>query len=246
MSETTINPNKTPLALSEAVEPIEPFTPPSGSLAGFHGELRPEYRRTPYMGIIQAVGSNSGKFPKNHGDILYASEKLVPRPVTISFFGLRTYYRQNLAFDANSMVRPMTYQTAAEVEEHEGNLRRGIKPGTDDHNYVPEALAFVILESPFKKGWASGIEQCDILDNKILVPAAWFLRGVSFTRIVDSVRMINNRLKKDGHQLARARFSLDTQHVPINGNWIYAPILTKQDEVNNDSYITVMQELFGE
>jgi hypothetical protein len=247
MSESIVKPSNVPLVANNGNDDeVVPFSPPSGSLANFQGELRPEYRRSPYLSIIQAVGDSSAKFPRNHGDILYNKEKIVPKPANLVFFGLRVFYSQNLAYDANSTIRPMTYRTAEEVIEHGGNLNRGVRPGSDDHNYVPQALAFCVLESPAKKGWAAGIEQSEVFESKILVPATWFLRGVAFNRICDKVRLVNNALRKAGKELAHARFTLDTVHQPINGNWIYVPVLIKSGETNADSYVAALKELFGE
>lgn len=243
MSETHIKPSQDLVPVSDQIEEVPAF---SGSLSGFRGELLPEFRRVPWMSIIASVGANSAKFPRDHGAILYNRERIVPRPADITFYGVATHYRQNLAFDANSITQPITYQTAAEVAEHGGNLRKGVKPGADDNNFVPAAVGYVVLESPSKKGWASGVDASINFESKILVPTAWYIKGVAFSRIVEALRIAAARLRKDGHDLGRARWSLTTVHSNINGNFVYVPLLTRVEQLNSDKYMGAIKELFGE
>lgn len=243
MAETHIKPSETPALVNEQIEEVPAF---SGSLSGFHGELLPEFRRVPWISIIASVGENSHKFPHDHGAILYNRERVVPKPMEITFFGVVTHYRQNLAYDPGAMIQPIIYRTAAEVAEHGGNLRKGVKPGTDDNNFVPAAIGYVVLESPAKKGWAAGVDASTNFENKILVPAAWYLKGVAFSRVVEALRIAAGKLQKEGKELGRARWNLNTVHSNINGNYVWVPLMTRLEALNSDICMAAIKELFGE
>jgi hypothetical protein len=243
MAEQKIKSSEVPALVSDQVEDVVPF---SGTLAGFQGEYLPQFRRVPWISIIASVGQNSAKFPQDHGAILYNRERIVPKPAEVTFYGVTTHYRQNTAYEPNNLVQPIVYRTATEVAEHGGNLRKGVKPGTDDNNFVPAAVGYVVLESPVKKGWAAGVDASANFDHKLLIPSAWYIKGVAFSRVVEALRIASQKLAKEGRELGRARWSLTTVHSNINGNYVWVPLLTRLEPLNSEQYMATIKELFGD
>src|SRR5215471_13787433 len=150
--ETVIKPLQT-----QEEKPVVPFRPAgAGGLAGLHGEFTADDTQIPIIKIIQAVGKSAAEHPKDHGALLYGNDTLIPRPAILMFYGLDKSYTQNLPFDANSSVKPQVYRSIEEVEAAGGNIDRFVSASEDSRNFVPQAVATVVVESPFK-GWASKI-----------------------------------------------------------------------------------------
>jgi len=240
MSESDVKPSK--ILVSEGpVEDVAVFGAP-GSVEGFHGDVRPG--RQPTLAITQRVGQNAKDFKP--GQLLYNREKTLPAPLSLSFFGIHCWYQPNAAYDPNQKQPAITYETALEVERAGGNLRRGVTPGSDPHNFVSVARALVVLESPVKKGWGSDIDLAMPFEEKtLLIPCAWFLRGIGFSRVVEPLRITSARLSNDKLPMIKARWTLEVADLQINGNWVFVPILSKQDKQNNDDYCALSRKLFG-
>lgn len=250
MSKISVKKNSdNPIAvLTKPEEEVIPFSPQSSGIAGLRGEFNVEDRKLPFLSIIQGVGENAAKYKSNHGDLLYNKETIVPRPVTVSFYGVRKYYKQNLAFDSSGVAaRPLTFDTAEQVLERGGNLRKYITPGSDENNYVPEAFAFVALESP-KDGWGAAVDYRGSVEKVFVIPAVWILSGTRYRRITPLLLSVQDVLIVENKELAYARFSLDTQHEKIGGNWVYSAVVTKQKDGkrNSDAYVQKLHEMFGE
>jgi len=229
-------------------QPVVPYRP-EGALAGLHGEFTSDDVAVPFLRIIQSVGKSAADHPKNHGDLLYGSDTLIPRPASLMIYGLNKSYAQNLPFDANSTQRPQTFRTIEEVEAAGGNVDRFVSPSHDSANYVPQALGTVILESPIgPKGWAAKVDAVVRHEEtrKLLAPAYWALRGTVYRIVVPMLRTIASVLEKEGKELCHVRFTLDTKLTQVGGNWIHTPILKKQEEQNSDTFVTFCHQIFGE
>src|SRR5215471_3331840 len=107
MSETAIKPR------NEVIENIVPYQPTA--IGGLHGQWTADDVQVPALRIIQAVGQSAKDHPKDHGAILYGADTLVPRPVTLSVYGLDKRFVQNLPFEANSTDRPKICRDVDEV-----------------------------------------------------------------------------------------------------------------------------------
>jgi len=241
--ETVIKPLQT-----QEEKPVVPFRPAgAGGLAGLHGEFTADDVRIPIIKIIQAVGKSAAEHPKDHGALLYGSDTLIPRPAMLTFYGLEKSYTQNLPFDANSSERPQVYKTIEQVEAAGGNVDRFVSASENSCNYVPQAVATVVVESPLK-GWASKVDAVAKFEEgkKLLAPAYWFLRGTSYRIVVPMLRTIASIVEGEHKELCHVRFSFDTKLTQAGGNWIHAPILKKQDEHNSDLFVAFCHQIFGE
>jgi len=250
MSKVSVkkNDSSTAVMTKPVVEEVIPFSPQGSGIAGLHGEFSVEDRKLPFLSIIQGVGENAAKYKSNHGDLLYNKELLVPRPVSVNFYGLKKIYTQNLAFDSSGVgPRPLTFETAEQVLEQGGNLRKYVTPGADDNNYVPQAFAFVALESP-QDGWGAAVDYRGLVEDVFLIPALWVLRGVGYRRVTPLLLSVQDMLIPERKELAYARFTLDTQYEKVGGNWIYSAVVTKQKDGkrNSDGYVQKLHEMFGE
>jgi|SRR5215510_152081 len=244
MTETII---KTPQ--NEVGEkPVVPYRP-EGALAGLHGEFTADDIQVPFLRIIQAVGKSAADHPKNHGDLLYGSDTLIPKPASLLIYGVSKSYVQNTPFDANSAERPRTFRTIEEVEAAGGNTDRFVRAEEDSNNYVPQAMATVILEAPQgPRGWAAKVDAVVKYEEgkKLLAPAYWALRGTTYRIVVPMLRTIASVLEREGKELCHARFTLDTKLTAVGGNWIHTPILKRQDEQNSDEFVAFCHQIFGE
>jgi hypothetical protein len=237
----TTNLNITPENPEPENEKIVPFG--ASSLAGLKGEFTGADIKTPFLGIIQGSGKIAAKFPKNLGDLVYAGETIVTKPVDITVYGARKNYRQNLEF--GSVERALIFSTAQEVLDWGGNVDQFKKPGSDSKNFIPELWAFIALESNVK-GWAAGLDGVSRYEKRILVPAAWVLRGNAYRNIVPQLRSAEGTLKKNGRELVHARFSLDTTQTKSGQNFVWVPTLKKQNEQNSEEFVALVKETFGE
>jgi hypothetical protein len=251
MSTTEINPdlNNFEAILEEKKREAELPTPykPAG-VAGVVGEFALDSGpRVPWFKIIQNVGKSSADFPTSHGGLLYHEKTIVPQPAIISFFGLRGYYVQNLAFDASRLERPKIYDTVAEIEAAGGNVTPFTKPGMDDNNYIPAALVFLILEAPDNaKSWAKGLEFAAPFEKKLFLPACYNIRSTQYRTVVPVVRTLSEALKRDGSPLFHARYHFSTRLSPVGGNFVYIPILKRLEDDNSDNFAPIAAGLFGE
>jgi hypothetical protein len=248
MSTTQINPddnNSEDEKKREAELPI-PFKPVG--VAGVQGEFALDSGpRVPWFKIIQNVGKSSADFPMNHGGLLYHEKTIVPTPATISFFGLRGYYVQNLAFDAARLERPKVFDTVAEIEAAGGNVIPFIKPGMDDLNYIPAALVFLILEAPDgAKSWAKNLEFAVSFEKKWFLPACYNIRSTQYRTVVPIVRTLGEAAKRDGCPLYHARYHFSTRLSPVGGNFVFVPILKRLEDNNPDNFGPVAKGLFSE
>lgn len=231
-------------------ETVVPFTEPSVSpIAGIQGEFGGQDVKFPYLSIIHGVGSSFAKFPKNTGDLLYNGETLVDRPVELSFYGVEKLYVQNLRFDPQG-PRPNIFKTTQQVLAAGGNLKEYVTAGSDDQNYIPNAVCHVALfaPKPTKKGeksWANGLDLAIPDGDETLVPAIWTLRGTAYRTIVPQLIMADSRLRKEKKTLAHQRWTLDTKHVKMGANFVYVPVFSKVAELNSDETLALFDENFG-
>ena len=225
---------------------VVPFTEPSISpIAGIQGEFGSQDVKFPYFGIIHGVGASFAKFPKNTGDFLYNGETLVDRPVELSFYGVQKQYVQNLRFDPQG-PRPNIFNTTQQVIQAGGNLKEFVTAGSDDNNYVPNAVCHIALFAPKgKKSWADGLDLAIQNGQEILVPAIWTLRGTAYRAIVPQLIMASSRLGKERKPLASQRWNLDTRHVKLGSNFVYTPVLDKSDKTISEGTLLLMDENFG-
>ena len=136
MAETAITPSD-----DENNYPA-PYVPPS-SLSGVHGEFGVESGpKLPTLRLIQNVGKSSIDHPKDRGGLLYFKDTIVPRPASVTFYGLQGYYAQNLAFDPNSPSLPARFETIAQVEAAGGNLTLTSSLASDEQNLCPCGTLF--------------------------------------------------------------------------------------------------------
>jgi hypothetical protein len=225
---------------------VEPFRP-SGLVAGLKGEFGPEDLRTPWLSIIHATSQSSQQFPRNVGDLLYNKTVIVPRPITISIYGVEKNYQQNIQWDSN--IRPQRYATKEEVLTAGGNLTQNVTPGADPNNYVAVAFCRLCLETvaPKKgKSWADPIEMAVRFEDKILIPAMFPLRGSSYRQLIPQLLSIEGNVGKAGKEIGHVRFSLDVTRMKLGSNLVYVPVLTKLLEYNSEAQMEVLRSIFGD
>ena len=246
MTETAITPSD-----DENNYPA-PYVPPS-ALSGVHGEFGVESGpKLPTLRLIQNVGKSSIDHPKDRGGLLYFKDTIVPRPATVTFYGLQGYYVQNLAFDPNNAVMPARYETIAQVEAAGGNVTPYVKPGVDEQNYVPAALCFLLIHAPNgAKSWAKGCEEVSVpfeegKTKELLLPAIMYLRSTGYRQLVPLLRRVSADAEKEGKQLSHARFSFDTTQSMIGGNYVFIPVVKRTADNNSEAFLELAKDIFGE
>lgn len=231
----------------EGNEPV-PFQEPSVSpIQGIQGEFGGGDVKFPYFGIIHGVGPNFAKFPKNAGDLLYNGETLVTKPVQISFYGVQKKYVQNLRYDPTG-PRPNEFTTTQQVIAAGGNLKEFVAAGSDDNNYVSNAVCHIVLFAPKvtkKASWADGLDLAIPNGSEYLVPALWTLRGTSYRAIVPQLIMADSRLRKEKKTLAAQRWELDTKNMKMGSNFVYVPVMEKVDKLNSEETLSLLSDNFG-
>ena len=233
--------------LGEEGSDVVPFSEPSVSpIQGIQGEFGGGDIKFPYFGIIHGVGPNFAKFPKNAGDLLYNGETLVTKPVQLSFYGVQKKYVQNLRYDPTG-PRPNEYTTTQQVIAAGGNLKEFVVAGSDDNNYVSNAVCHIVLFAPKgkKASWAEGLDLAIPNGTEYLVPALWTLRGTSYRAIVPQLIMADSRLRKEKKTLASQRWNLDTKNMKMGSNFVYVPLLEKADKLNSEETLALLSENFG-
>jgi hypothetical protein len=227
-----------------------PYSPPS-ALSGVHGEFGAEGQpRLPLLRIIQNVGTSSVKHPQDRGGLLYHKDTIVPRPASVSFYGLHGYYVQNLLFDPN--VQPQRFETIAEVEAAGGNCASYVKPGVDENNYVPAGIAFLIVRAPNGlKSWAKDCSEVSVTyeekkQKELLLPAMWYLRGTTYRIVAPLLQRLFKDSEREGKKLVHAKYSLDTQQALVGANYVYVPMLKRAPEDNSNQFADFAKDIFGE
>ena len=227
---------------------VVPFSEPSVSpIQGIQGEFGGGDVKFPYFGIIHGVGPNFAKFPRNAGDLLYNGENLVPKPVELSFYGVQKKYVQNLRYDPTG-PRPNEFLTTQQVIQAGGNLKEFVPAGSDDNNYVANAVCHIVLFAPKMKGKVSWAETLDLAipnGSEFLVPALWTLRGTSYRAIVPQLIMADSRLRKQAKTLAAQRWTLDTKNMKMGANFVFVPVLDKVEKLNGAETLGLLAENFG-
>jgi hypothetical protein len=226
------------------------YLQPAGpsSLAGVHGEFGAEGQpRLPLLRIIQNVGKSSVEHPQDRGGLLYHKNTIVARPALISWYGIHGYYVQNLAFDPNGPP-PQQFKTIAEVEQAGGHCTAFIKPGVDETNYVPAAIAFLVIRAPNGvKSWARDCSEVSVAyeekkTKELLLPAMWYLRGTTYRIVAPLIQ----RLGRESKELCYAKYSLDTMQTLVGANYVYVPVLKRQTEDNSEQFAGFLKDVFGE
>ena len=226
---------------------VVPFSEPSVSpIQGIQGEFGGSDVKFPYFGIIHGVGPNFAKFPRNAGDLLYNGENLVPKPAELSFYGVQKKYVQNLRYDPTG-PRPNEFLTTQQVIQAGGNLKEFVPAGSDDNNYVANAVCHIVLFAPKAKGksWAEGLDLAIPNGSEFLVPALWTLRGTSYRAIVPQLIMADSRLRKSGKTLAAQRWTLDTKNIKLGSNFVFIPVIDKIEVLNKPETLALLDENFG-
>jgi len=225
------------------------------TFAGVHGEFGLESTKAPFIRIIQKVGQASVDFPSEMGSLLYGAGSIVPQRTVISFYGLQGKYQANWAFDTKRQERPPVFDTIAEAEAAGYNTRSFVKPGVDEMNVIPIALAFCILEVPNfgkTKSWAADLETSipfgEGKAKMLLAPACWNLRSTQYRQVVPLLRTMASHADHDGKPMCAARYEITTKLSQIGGaggNAVYLPILKRLPENNAASFFTLAKEIFG-
>lgn len=252
MSDITIS----DLGDEEDHNEVVPFSEPSVSpIQGIQGEFGGGDVKFPYFGIIHGVGPNFAKFPRNAGDLLYNGENLVPKPVELSFYGVQKKYVQNLRYDPTG-PRANEFLTTQQVIQAGGNLKEFVPAGSDDNNYVANAVCHIVLfekrkNSKNKKDegfeWAGDLDLAIFDDgaDELLVPALWTLRGTAYRAIVPQLIMADSRLRKQNKTLAAQRWTLDTKNMKMGANFVFIPVLDKVEKLNGPETLGLLAENFG-
>lgn len=215
---------------------------------GLEGDFGAEASRLPFLSVGQRTSDITEAHPEALGAIVYAGRHIVGKTATITIYGARQYYRQNLAFERNPSVRPLTFPTKEGVLAAGGNLEKFIKAGVDDNNYVTEMVAKTVIFSP-AKGWAKGD---DVLSHPagrngtLVVPALWTLRGVAYGENTPNLRMIDRALREDQKELAYAKFTMSVvKRIFSGGNSTFVPVLERLPEDNSGEIVEVLRKIFA-
>ena len=136
-----------------------PFSP----IQGIQGEFGGADVKFPYFGIIHGVGPNFAKFPKNAGDLLYNGENLVPKPVDRLLVPVSRRSTSRICDTIRLVPRPNEFLTTQSVIQAGGNLKEFVPAGSDDNNYVANAVCHIVLFAPKVKGraeksWAEDLD----------------------------------------------------------------------------------------
>ena len=191
----------------------------------------------------------SPNFPRNAGDLLYNGENFVPKPVELSFYGVQKKYVQNLRYDPTG-PRPNEFLTTQQVIQAGGNLKEFVPAGSDDNNYVSQAVCHIVLFASKVKGmkeksWAEDLDLAIPNGSEFLVPALWTLRGTAYRAIVPQLIMADSRLRKQNKTLAAQRWTLDTKNLKMGANFVFVPVLDKVEKLNSGETLGLLAENFG-
>lgn len=224
----------------------------SGAIcAGLQGDFGEESSRIPFLSIGQKSSDITETNPLALGALVYAGKHLVPRPVTMSIFGGKMLYRQNLTFDRLNARAAKRFGTKEQVLAAGGNVERFVKAGADDSNYVPEMTCSVALFAPKSRGklvcWADTPEVLKHSDSNgvWIIPVLWPLRGVGYGEVVPNLRMIERALREDGKELGYARFELSTAKRTFSANSTHVPVISRLPEDNSPETVALLHNIFG-
>jgi len=240
----------------ESEKEVVPFVAPAGlPVAGMRGEFSAADIRYSWISLVQSVGPSFAAFPRNAGDFLYGGKTIVPRPMEVAFYSVMKKYRQNLKYDPTGS-RPLEFETAQEVVAAGGNLKRGVPPGFDENNYVPNAVAYLGIFAPRtggkkEKRWADDIDFVLKNGSEDIVPCLWYLKGTRYGIVIPTLLTATalfhheNQGEAGKDPLPYLRFILDAKHDKSGSNFIYKPTLIRKPGVNSEATVKLLTEGFG-
>lgn len=246
MAETKIRPGESfPAASQPAGDSSLSF---SNIGSGIEGDFGAESSRIPFLSIGQRTSDITETHPEALGSMIYAGKLVIPKPVTITIYGARQYYKQNLPFERNPSVRAQTFKTKEQVFAVGGNLDRFVKSGVDDRNFVPEMCCKVAVfaDAKGKKSWLNNdmVLSYPVSNGTSVVPALWTLRGVAYGQLVPNLRMIDRALREDGKEIGFARFNATITKQIFSANSTFVPVLDRLPDDNSQDVVTILHNIF--